>query len=455
MAFRNAEEVQAQIVKLQKSQKGYKSNFTRMLGTCASTTEMCLTARSAPQILEMCTEILEKTRAAFGKVMGGLEELQRLDGKIGGENAENYDVKLGVEQTRHDEGYGPLMAVVARMEAELRPRTPPPLVQAVAAGVAQPRYKPNEALKPKQLMRESTPVELRVWVTKFRAFFIASRLENAPIEEQHAYFRACLEDQLEQRISDQIVVDMPVLDDPNEPTCLDVLQAEFQLVHPLFARRLDYYRSKQARGQLCSDWTKSVVRLADEANLVAMTQDEACVMRYLSGIVDEKLLERLLQVDEPTKAKLDKAIQLYETGKVYMKTMAEPPVASAAAVSRPQQPPQPPQQPQQPRAGPARDSQVRRSSGFLGPQIDAYKAQGRCFKCGEKSDGRHDCRAAEHVCSHCSKKGHFEKVCMTKNPLIPPRPAAARGVVQPKADEVVMDDRFPAETRSVYSPDQF
>ena len=71
--------------------------------------------------------------------------------------------------------------------------------------------KPNEALCPKKLSRDCTPVELNIWVESFKAYYVSGRLELASVGEQQAYFRACIEAPLVARISGRVTPDTPVL----------------------------------------------------------------------------------------------------------------------------------------------------------------------------------------------------------------------------------------------------
>lgn len=66
------------------------------------------------------------------------------------------------------------------------------------------RSRANDALKPFVVTRDHTPVEMRSWVTKFKAFYSSSCLERCSVPEQHAYFRICVDAQLEARIRDLV-----------------------------------------------------------------------------------------------------------------------------------------------------------------------------------------------------------------------------------------------------------
>ena len=65
-------------------------------------------------------------------------------------------------------------------------------------------HKPNEALKPYLLSRGHSPMELREWIDRFRAYHSTSRMDLCSIQDQQGYFRNSLELALFSRIKSLI-----------------------------------------------------------------------------------------------------------------------------------------------------------------------------------------------------------------------------------------------------------
>ena len=70
--------------------------------------------------------------------------------------------------------------------------------------------KPINELKPFTLDKFSTPGRFQDWKRRFKSFFLASNLDRAQIETQHAYLRNCISSQLSNLLDSQISEDLPV-----------------------------------------------------------------------------------------------------------------------------------------------------------------------------------------------------------------------------------------------------
>jgi len=401
------------------SNRGFKSNLTRLIGVAKSSQQMGETAKASPTVLEALQDVRKKLLEAAEKVEANLTEIIKLEEALETERAdlEKIETELSAEVTRATVAINPLTAVIARMESDMQPPAPPPAPAAPPA-----TYKPNEALRPKPLLRDSTPVEMRVWAERFKAFYLASKLDRAPIEEQHAYFKACLEDQLADRLSALIQPASPVLKHHNnrEKSCMDLLDDTFRAVHPLFARRLDYFRATQERGQLMSDCIRAIGRLGDEAELAAMSVDDMAVVRYMTAVTDNKLLELMLQVKDPTKTKLEDVITTYETGRLYLKSINEGKGGGASAAQTASAPGQSNfVKPGQQNRGKPKNSDKKRNAEGTFQILRKFRADKRCHFCGvplpEGGMSVHvgTCRGKAHTCTICSKS-HLERVCFTK-----------------------------------------
>ena len=89
---------------------------------------------------------------------------------------------------------------------------------------------------------------------------------------------------------------------------MSLLEEGFKLQYPLLRRQVEFFESKQQKGQTFSDWATKLKALGDEAALATLDPDPVYVMRYLTGTCDEKLREKFLQQEEPTMERLDKIV---------------------------------------------------------------------------------------------------------------------------------------------------
>lgn len=396
------EELEAEILAYGKKARTLKGHLTRRIDTANAAVEMAEDARPSETLLESLRALLEKLRDQLDKAVRMIRYVQDLDGQAGGANFDHYEDSMAEEQKRAAVAENGLLRAIAYQEDALRPRQP----AAAQAGPGNERYKPNEALKPALILRAHSPVELRIWVQKFEAFFVASRLHLAPIQEQHAYFRACVDEPLLARFNSRIGANTMVLEDPALPaaeSCMQFLKEEFKDQHPLVSRRHDFFKEMQKPGEQFSDWAIRLKRLGDEAELVACTEDDLYVMRYLTGGLDERLRRRLLRVENPSKVLLDKEIQRYEAETKSLKATAPPAAASAAAVEKGRT--------QGGGPGPG----ARRTDGqvLYSDRLAAFRKEGRCPRCGDRKekDTKHDCRARGKNCSACGRDGHLAAVC--------------------------------------------
>ena len=98
---------------------------------------------------------------------------------------------------------------------------------------AIPKLATCKLLFPEKLTRSKTPSEFRLWVTIFQRFYDASGLRRRSIATQQGYLLQALDAELQEVVSRQITPGIPVFG----PTgCLDLLEAEFQSLYPIFNR---------------------------------------------------------------------------------------------------------------------------------------------------------------------------------------------------------------------------
>jgi hypothetical protein len=146
-------------------------------------------------------------------------------------------------------------------------------------------------------------------------------MEVATIAVQQAFFKACVHSILYNRIKSYILSGVtPVLGPGN--TLMGLMRDEFLLEHSLLARRLAYFRFKQAKGQAMSDAVNELQRLGDQSCLAGLSPDDLCVMRYLTITDNPELLDKLLEIDNPIPRLLKDATRRYENAGRTKRTLA-------------------------------------------------------------------------------------------------------------------------------------
>jgi hypothetical protein len=233
--------------------KGFKSHLTRKINSATRAMALAETDEASTVLLETLKTHLDDVKSAYNNAENALRKLQNMDAP----SWDDYESKLGEDAARTDTCGTDLLRWVAIVERQLRP-PPPAGGGGGGGGGGGPPPKANEALKPKTLTRDFTPVEVTKWARQFEAYFTSSRMGQCSAAEQQAYFRACIDAYIESRISDRILPGTPVLATDDDDGCIGLIHEEFLLKYPIFARRLDFFRYKQSRGQLFSDWAQEL-----------------------------------------------------------------------------------------------------------------------------------------------------------------------------------------------------
>jgi len=357
-------------------------------------------AASAPcrNILEQLTSSLKKLEQARDNVCLNAANMAYYDDQ-NQDNVDHYEQLKDQEWTRSDGVFQGLVREIGRYETGLAP--PAPVARAPGP------VKVADGLKPKQLSRDSTPVEVRIWIKRFKAYFRSSQMDNMLLSVQQEYFEACLEDVLVERLSDKYNETTPMLNDnvpPGTVTCIGLVLEEFLVLHPLYTRRLDFFRSNLSPGQAASEWASSLKRQGDEASIETLEADDIYVMRYLVAIPDP-LLTELLKIEEPTRAKFDQLINQYEQGLVYRSSGNSAAVAAFGEKPKGARSKKPQKGRKQPVAGPGT------AKSPIGQRMDQMRTAGQCTRCGSKQSP-HSCDYDSLSCKKCGRTGHLASVCL-------------------------------------------
>lgn len=411
---RTAAENRQLILDLGKSQNGYRSAFTRAINVSVRARDYArhsLDRVSGVNITDI-TSYIAKVKGAFHKVEQCFEQMRDLDDPAA---FDEYVTKIEEDETRMRDELEAIMDTLAAIDAHLHP----PLAQAAAPAPAAaagagggPRLRVNLALKPFELSKEHSPMELRDWIEQFRAYFSSSHMELSTVPEQHAYLKSCLDSYLTGRLRDAVQPNTAMFGDAG---CIALVEEIFRHKYPLFTRRLAYFRTEQVQGQAFTDWSSALRDHGDGADLPNLDVDQMYVMRYLVGIKDEKLRELFLREANPTQTRLDEIATQYETSCANLKAMSSASASAAAAFSGPGR-----------GRGNSRGGRGRGDRGGRGggrPSNTNCTRQDRiqqisdaklCFKCGYPDAANHAsvCRGRDGICKICERPGHFSPVCL-------------------------------------------
>ena len=366
-------------------------------------------------------EAIENIRHAAAMVQAALARTQDADADTP-ENDRLYTEKGDHLMDTLDNTLAPLLELREELSRKVyerfRPRpaaAPPPgapqhaqqpvapIADAGAALVAAfNRPQTVNSLKPKTLKRSFTPVEYDFWKSRVQTYFETGAFDTmTPKNQQQMLFTlvdASIWNQLESLVTDTT----PVLPDPFQICVLDLITEHiFLQKYPLFDRRWRLMRHRPHAGQSYTDFCTETFKLSSEAKTEQMTSEDWIIMLIISNIDDKRLVRKLLEQKELTKAQLLLECETHErvvqsTGMITNRKGSN--IEANAISSRRPRDPQ--------RTGWSRPSWHRTRSSTM------RRAQNSCGQCGSsRKHDRADCPAKSAECRACKKRGHYEAVC--------------------------------------------
>jgi len=317
---------------------------------------------------------LDKVQEQFDKVCGVLLELQELDD----DHFDEYATQLDSFQD-HFDGLS-IQVQQALHKAKAAPASS--LTQQPASVQGPLTQRVNDALKPPQLSLDTTPTELRSWISKWRAFYTTSHLDRQSLDVQQQYFLNFLDADLHLRLSAILDPAMPIFGDAG--SCISHLREEFSRKYPLFTRRLEFFQFKQVTGQSFTDFKLKLQQKGLEADLSSLSVDELLTFRLISGTSDKALLTKFLRLEDPSLADIENTARAYEAANIALLGLSGP--AKAAAVSKGTRPK---------------------------ASVTLKDMKGRCLACGDRNHKFSECTKREKLfCEKCKKKFHSASVCL-------------------------------------------
>ncbi len=275
------------------------------------------------------------------------------------------------------------------------------------------RIRAVSALQPRLEGNNPSPAEVTVFIDKFRAYYVASNFNKASPVEQRGYFFNCIPDNMYRAVKEKCDADTPAIsEDATAKTCATILREEVLREHPIQERRATLFNARQTAAQTFSEFITGLEQLAEEAEVNTMLADDVMCMLYITGVNDDKLREKFLEVDQPTKKKLQLVAVRYYASRISFNAVKDTrqtaPQASSFNVGNNSNNRPTAQGGAKPKTTAKTPDPVRAA---VREGVQRLIKQGFCPKCGEKAPKDHKCPAADHVCNECSKKGHIERVC--------------------------------------------
>lgn len=371
------EETSATVLK--KSLRGHKGHFSRTINSAIRLCDFVLDKPSSLAATEL-ENASKEVKTTYTKVEDILLNLQQIDSG----NYDTYDEALTSCKDKYDDISYKLLTLSANLF------TPQPQLVAAPEQHKNRPFRINEALKPFLLTKDHNPCELRSWINKFKAFYSTSMLNHCTLAEQHAYLRICLDANLEARIQDKLEDEMPIFGDGG---CIDLLEEEFRMTYPLFARRLDFFRFTQTQGQLFTDYCGKLRAKGEEADLHKLNVDDLYVFRYICGTNDNILKEKFLKHEDPTLEDLNRIARAYEVTRSTLKAMAAPSTLLQVKTHNQQK------------------WNNNKGKQNYGSQHKKKSLKDRCSHCGQDHKS-YECTRRNLICNRCGKEGHIGPVCL-------------------------------------------
>ena len=334
-----------------------------------------------------CSEARKRLADAYDFCVELHDRWSDLETEAGTETAnEDAEVSLKPYEEKQDIALTKLNEYIAKnSSASTESSRASTSVQPSSAPNPPPKVNTCKLLFPTQLTKSNTPGELRLWLAAFRRFYDASNLNQQPVATQQGYLLQALEPSLQEILERQICPGTSIF---GPAGCIDMLEAEFKSLYPIFNRRVAFFQVRKDQGEATSDFWQRLTRLGDMADLEAVSKEDLTVFRFIDACDDSHLREKIFDLKRKDATAVKEAIDQYERQQKAEVALRK--AAPIAAFNKGNQ--------QSPSTSP-KDKQ---------PQSKSK----RCKGCGG-NHARQDCTVWQNrtPCSHCGIKGHLAKVC--------------------------------------------
>ena len=351
-----------------------------------------------------CTEARKRLTDAYDFCVELHDRWSDLGIEAGNENAnEDAEVSLKPYDEKQDKALTKLNEYIAKYSSTTSESTR--AATNLPSTATPPKVSTCKLLFPTPLTKSNTPGELRLWMASFRRFYDASNLQQQPVATQQGYFLQALDSSLQEILERQLSPGTSIF---GPAGCIDMLEAEFKSLYPIFNRRVDFFQVRRDQGESTADFWQRLAKLSDMADLEAVSKEDLTVFRFIDACEDAHLREKIFDLKRKDATAVKEAIDLYDRQQKAEAALRKA-TAPIAAVSRGNRQPPPDE-----KQGPP-------------PPTTKEKQPKRCKGCGG-SHARQDCTVWKNrtPCSHCGIKGHLAKVCSSAKKG---KPAASKPIM--------------------------
>ncbi len=162
-----------------------------------------------------------------------------------------------------------------------------------------------ESLRPSsKLSYDNNPVELNVWLSQFKNFFEASKLEREAIGVQQCHLTCSLESDVAADLDLAILEDTPIFNDGSDrsiKTCFGAIHEKWLQRYPIHKRRIQLIGSKRPQAMDKSSWINKIRTSAKECYLEELSPDQIITLVICHGIEDNLLQKDLMLLKDKSK----------------------------------------------------------------------------------------------------------------------------------------------------------
>ena len=118
------------------------------------------------------------------------------------------------------------------------------------------------------------------------------------------------------------------------PCFFDIIDSLFREKIPLLLRRVQFMSNKQQEGQDGISWREELRNLSDDRAIEDMTTPDLLCVIYVTGIRNNELREKLLEISRPTIKKFNRVVNSFDQAKKQLEEMQHP---ATSATTQPTQ----------------------------------------------------------------------------------------------------------------------
>ena len=391
----NEAECTAEVTRLRKKLRGYKTHFTIAFNILSS---LVNASQNGDNQFDRSTDTMNAMRRAREKLESRFNKLEKCFRRLMELTSENdplvvYEDALEAYCERYTQaiqGMGNLMIAM---------NPPPAPHQAPIAGHAQ-ILRPIEALKPSfPLSFDNSPTELAAWMSQFRAYHEASKLQGVTVEQQQAFLRQGLHPDVWTAIQQNLTSETYIFKDPLYPdddSCEKFIENAFQIRYPLIMRRYRFFTYVRKGNQTFTNFFAKLRELAAAAQLENLNQNDYLIFRVITGLNDPDSVDKLLSIPQAdfNLEEVHRVAVACEAAKNYTGLSTKSGNISLKVSQK--------------KTNQTSHKQVTGTNA----KLNALKEQGRCIRCGKKAHQSGDiCPHRNTQCHNCGVKGHISPVC--------------------------------------------